>query len=210
LLWLLAASVAPLFLCLLPWMVSNVLAAVATAAAVSLLVWIQAQSWFNDRLYTTPYVPKRSRNTFQFIQWLKSKAKRLLFDPIDAAVYGLRVSRSRASRLKRRRERAFPLTYALLILAVIPFMPFRYACTRASPPAHLDRPFDSRSQVPSAFCASADEEPRAPMRFDVDSYPILVDNGASHSFTNCKADYVAPPKPFHRRIHGLKTGQPPI
>jgi hypothetical protein len=44
------------------------------------------------------------------------------------------------------------------------------------------------------------------MRFDIDSYPILVDNGASHSFTNCKADYVAPPKPFHRRIHGLKTG----
>jgi hypothetical protein len=44
------------------------------------------------------------------------------------------------------------------------------------------------------------------MRFDVDSYSILVDNGASHSFTNCKADFVAPPKPFHRRIHGLKTG----
>jgi hypothetical protein len=60
LLWLLAASVAPPFLCLLPWMVVNALASVATAAAVTLLVWIQSQSWFNDRLYTPPYVPKRS------------------------------------------------------------------------------------------------------------------------------------------------------
>jgi hypothetical protein len=187
-------------------MVVNALASVATAAAVTLLVRIQANNWANDRLYTSSYVPKRSRNTSQFLQWLKSKAKSVFFDPLDRAVYGIRVSRTRASRLSRRCERAFPLTYALLILAVIPFMPFRYARTRASPPAHLDRPFDGRSQVPTAFCASADEEPRALMSFDVDSYPILVDNGASHSFTNCKADYVAPPKPFHRRIHGLKTG----
>jgi hypothetical protein len=101
LLWLLAAAVAPPFLCLLPWMVVNALASVATAAAIPLLVWIQSQNWPNDRLYTHPYVPKRSRTTFQFIQWLKSKAKHLRFDPIDAAVYGLRVSRTRASRLKR-------------------------------------------------------------------------------------------------------------
>jgi hypothetical protein len=154
-----------------------------------------------------PYVPRQSRNTFQFIQWLKSKAKHLLFDPIDAAIYGLRVLRTRANRLKRRCERAFPLAYALLILAVILFMPFRYARTQASPPAHLDWPFDSRLEEPTAFCASADEEPRAPRRFNVDSYPILVDNGASHSFTNWKADFVAPTKPFHRRIVGIKTSQ---
>jgi hypothetical protein len=48
LLWLLAASVAPPFLCLLPWMVVNVLASVAMAAAVTLLVWIQSQNWIND------------------------------------------------------------------------------------------------------------------------------------------------------------------
>jgi hypothetical protein len=67
----------------------NVLASVATAAAVTLLVWIQSQNWLNERCYTPPYVPKRSRNTFQFIQWPRSKAKSHLFDPIDAAVYGL-------------------------------------------------------------------------------------------------------------------------
>jgi hypothetical protein len=75
-------------------MVVNALASVATAAAVTLLVWIQSQNWFNDRLYTPLYVPMRSRKTFQFIQWLKSKAKSLLFNPLNRVIYGLRVSRS--------------------------------------------------------------------------------------------------------------------
>jgi hypothetical protein len=79
-------------------MVVNVLATVAMAAALTLLVWIQSQNGFHDRSYKPPYVPKRLLNTLKFIQWLKSKAKSLLFDPIDAAIYGLRVSRTHASR----------------------------------------------------------------------------------------------------------------
>jgi hypothetical protein len=78
-------------------MVVIALATMAMAATITLPVWIQSQNWFNDRSYTPPYVPKQSQNTFQFLQWLKSKAKHLLFDPIDASVYGLRVSRTRIS-----------------------------------------------------------------------------------------------------------------
>jgi hypothetical protein len=45
------------------------------------------------------------------------------------------------------------------------------------------------------------------MPFNIDSYPILVNNGASHSFTNCKADYVPPLNPFHRHVVGIKSSQ---
>jgi hypothetical protein len=56
-----------------------------------------------------------------------------------------------------------------------------------------------------SLLANADEEPRDPMRFDFDSYSILVDNGASHSFTNCKADFVGTPEPINRQVIGIKT-----
>jgi hypothetical protein len=93
------------------------------------------------------------------------------------------------------------------MLAIIPFIPFQYARMQASLPAHLNWPFASQREEPSAFCADADEAPRAPMCFNIGSYPILVDNGASHLFTNYKANYVAPPKPFHWHVVGIKTSQ---
>jgi hypothetical protein len=89
LLWLLVALVAPPVLCLLPWIVANVLTTMAAAAAITSLVWILCQSWYYDRSYTPRYVPKRLQKTFQFIQWLKSKAKCILFNCFEMAIYGL-------------------------------------------------------------------------------------------------------------------------
>ena len=41
------------------------------------------------------------------------------------------------------------------------------------------------------------------MVFDTDSYPILVDSGASHCMTNCKDDFVDTPLVTKHHIQGL-------
>ena len=49
------------------------------------------------------------------------------------------------------------------------------------------------------------EAPRAPARqFDSDSHDLMLDNGASACITNCKEDFVEPPKPVDRKVKWIK------
>ena len=47
--------------------------------------------------------------------------------------------------------------------------------------------------------------PRAPARqFDSDSHDLMLDDGASACITNCKDDFVEPPKRVDRKVKGIK------
>ena len=52
-------------------------------------------------------------------------------------------------------------------------------------------------------CTATTQTPTKGMRFDSDSYPIMIDNCASSSITNSLTDFVSPPKPSNKSIRGI-------
>jgi hypothetical protein len=117
---------------LLLWFLPGVYCAACLAGAFLTLVWICFLNGTNDRSYGT-YGPKQLRQS-QFIEWIKSRIKdtpvssfiewlksNVKLDPlgtIDAFVYSLKVSRTRADRRRRRRLRKLPGIFALLLALV--------------------------------------------------------------------------------------------
>jgi hypothetical protein len=76
-------------------------------AAFPNLVWISVAYWGND-CSSRPYVPRRARHTSQFVLLLKSQIKKQVLSRIEDGIYSLKVSRTRAARLRRRRHRRLP------------------------------------------------------------------------------------------------------
>jgi hypothetical protein len=118
---------------LLQWFLPGAYGTASLAGASLTLVWICFLNGTNDQSSGSSYVPKRLRQS-QFIEWIKSRIKatpassfieqlksKLTLDPsgtIDAFVYSLKVSRTRADRRRRRRLRTPPGICALLQASV--------------------------------------------------------------------------------------------
>jgi Reverse transcriptase (RNA-dependent DNA polymerase) len=168
--------------------------------AASLLVWLIVTNWGNDQSVRT-YVPRRLRKSSQFIQWLKSKIKDHLGQPLDDYIYSIKVSRTRADRHRRRRPRRLPYFFWLLgfLFASLFLLPFQLASLLRPP-----------TRIPTfCFTASSNADSSAipnTLVFDSESFTILVDNGASHSFTTDQSDFVEPPTPLQRRVVGVGNG----
>jgi len=210
---------------LLQWFLPGVCCAASLAGALLTLVWICFLNGANDRSYGT-YVPKRLRQS-QFIEWIKSRIKdtpassflewlksKIKLDPlgtIDAFVYSLKVSRTRADRRRRRRLRKLPGIFALLLaLVTLPWILLSLSVDLLSQ-ARAPLLFARSVTVPVAgscfaAAAAAAKVVLEPMSFDCDSFQILVDSGATHSFTHLMEDFVEPPTPVNRVVHGVGNG----
>jgi Reverse transcriptase (RNA-dependent DNA polymerase) len=180
------------------WLLPNFVALASLAVAVTVLVWLCTQDWDSDQLRGT-YVPKRLRASSQFIEWIKSRIKTTLFDRFEAAIYSIKVSRTRADRLRRRRRRRLPGVFALLYaLLTLPWSLFSSMLSvLQAAPLLFAGPIAVTVFAATSAC-------RGPLIFDADSFPILVDSGATHSFTPRMDDFIEPPKAVRKRVQGVR------
>jgi hypothetical protein len=201
------------------WLIPDFGCLTSLTVALPTLVWISTQNLDNDRLRGS-YVPKRLRTSSQFIEWIiKSRTKAIIFEKIEAAIYSLQVSRTRADRLRRRRPRHLPRIYFLLS----PRWPYRGAYfplqSRLSLmdthlPSWRDRSRRAASPPPITFEQRRASPPLSTLflapfltfdLFDSNSILIIANPGATRSFTPCMDHFAEPLMDLDKSLRPLPS-----